>query len=238
MWTSGLWGMHLITLSVYSKNAFHTVHHRQKERTDRNCCTLTSTGRNPQSHLWAAGCRGLYAAAQCRHLKSALDFVFPAPPLRCIRCCSTEGKQPLVHHELWTGGHMGRSFQSDTQKARSDWFWTNLLQIIFPLGKHKRTHFPLEWATMQRAIFRSHILPVWGGAERLSYIHEHRVWCGTMTRGLLESDLFTPEFWSHLAVETHARHRSATVADVVMSIICKYIRLCRNLCDRGGCWVC
>lgn len=156
------------------------------------------------SHLWTNGrpWQFLYSHMSISESNTQLGL-FPMPPLRCVQCCPSGSKQPLVHHRLWTDGHMGQSFELDTQKTRTDWFWTNQLQIIFPLGKHKRTHFPVEWATIQRAIFRSHILPestaplsvcVWGvGATSIT--HNPCVWCGIMTHVL---PAFDPEFWSQV----------------------------------------
>lgn len=97
----------------------------------------------------------IQAGPVCQPTESTSDWVFSVLLLQHVQCCLSEGKQPLVHH-------MGGPFETDTQRARTDWFCTNQLQIIFPLEKYKRTHFPLEWATIQRAIFRSHSSSVWG----------------------------------------------------------------------------
>lgn len=65
----------------------------------------------------------------------------------------------LVTTSFEVADHMGWCFESDTQKGPNwlvlDQSATNHLPIW---ANTKGPHFPLEWATMQEAIFRSHVL--------------------------------------------------------------------------------
>lgn len=51
------------------------------------------------------------------------------------------------------------SFESDTQRPGRTGSGPINNKSSSLLGAHKRSHFPVGWATMQRAVFRSDILP-------------------------------------------------------------------------------